>query len=169
MPTHTTPRRRRPPHLRKAGATYLVSWDLHPSQPPLTDAERTMMLENLRHFDGVHFDLLASLVLDEKVYVLVTPYPDRPLERTVGGWKRWASGQFGIDGRAAPFWRSGYLDRIIRSPEELQKRIGQLAESPQRRWPEIGEYPWFWVRGEKAEAAGLRSPSNPLEGQQAEE
>jgi len=139
--------RRRPPHLRQAGATYLVSWDLHPGQPPLTEAERSMVLETVRHFDGTHYDLLATLVLDRKVYVLLTPLGTRPLERTVGGWKRWASGQFGAAGRTAPFWRRGYLDRIMRGPEEVEDRLGQLKKVPGRRWPGTVEYPWLWVRG----------------------
>jgi hypothetical protein len=140
-------RRRRPPHLRQPGATYLVSWDLHSGQPPLTEAERGMVLETLQHFDGTHYELLATLVLDSKVYALLTPQGSRPLERTVGGWKRWTSGQFGVGGRTHPFWRRGYLDRIMRGPEEVDQRIRQMTEVPGRRWPGTVEYPWLWVRG----------------------
>ena len=106
-----------------------------------------MMLETLHHFDGIHFHLLAAVVLPEKVYVLVTPSPARPLERTVGGWKRWASGQFGTGGRTPPFWRTGYKDRIMRGPAEVEQRIDQLRKLPGARTAEIAECPWFWVRG----------------------
>jgi hypothetical protein len=149
MPTPNV--RRRPLHLRQAGATYLISWDLHPDQPPLTDAERRMVLETVQHFDGTHYDLLATLVLDRKVYVLLTPLATRPLERTVAGWKRWASGQFGAGGRTPPFWRRGYQDRIMRGPEEIAQRTRQLSEVPGRLWPGTGDYVGLWVR----DATGL--------------
>jgi hypothetical protein len=148
-------RRRRPPRLRQAGATYLVSWDLHTSQSHLSEAERTMLLETIRHFDRVHFDLLAALVMENKVYVLVTPSSTRPLERTVGGWKRWASGRLGAGGRTAPFWQTGYNDRIMRGPEEVAQRIEQLKRVPERQWPGTVRYPWLWVR-EHASWAGDR-------------
>jgi hypothetical protein len=107
-----------------------------------------MMLETLHHFDGIHFHLLAAVVLPDKVYVLVTPHSTRPLERTVGGWKRWASGQLGTGGRTPPFWRTGYKDRIMRDAAELDQRIRQLKDAPARRWPGLEDYAWLWVRGE---------------------
>jgi hypothetical protein len=128
-----------------------------------------MMLETLHHFDGTHFHLQAALVLDDKVYALVTPSPTRPLERTVGGWKRWASGQFGAGGRTAPFWRTGYHDRIMRGPAEAGQRIEQLKKLARAPTSEIAGYPWFWVRGEGGEATAKLPPSNPLEEQPPEE
>ena len=147
MSTPTTPRRQLL-HLRHAGASYLVSWDLHPSQPPLTDAERSMTLDTLQHFNGTHFDLVAALVMEDKVYVLVTPSSSRPLERTVGVWKRWVSGQLGAGGRTAPFWRRGYKDRIMRDPAEGDQQIRQLKDAPGRCWPGMEVCAWLWVRGE---------------------
>lgn len=171
MTTSAPLRRRARPHLREPGATYLVSWELHPDQPPLTEAERWMLLQTLLHFDNARFSLLAALVLDRKVYAVLTPFADRPLERIVGGWKRWASGQLGRGGtgesdgvategsgadtqvRRAPFWRQGYFDRVMRGPEETTRRIEQLRLLPGRQWPEAERYEWMWVRGEAREPA----------------
>jgi hypothetical protein len=125
-----------------------VSWQLHQSQPPLSESERTMLLETLRRFDGVRFDLLAALVMGAQVYVLVTPYPDYLLERAVQSWKTWGARQLRLGGRMAPFWRRGFQDRIMRSAAESGLRIRQLAELPGRQWPGIVEYEWLWVRGE---------------------
>jgi len=107
-----------------------------------------MVLGSIRHFDGVKFTLLAALVLEDRVYVLVIPYPEQSLERLIGGWKRWASRLFRLGGRTAPLWRRGSLDRITQNPAELDRRIRQLRELPGRRWPGTGEYGGLWIMQE---------------------
>lgn len=132
-----------------------MSFELHPDQPPLSGADRTRVLETLRHFDGTRFTLHASLVLDRKAYAVVTPFVERPLERIIGGWKRWLSGLFGLDGRAAPFWKRGYFDRVMRGPEEVARRIEQLKTLSGGGGAELSSAPTrhdrcqsVWVRGE---------------------
>jgi hypothetical protein len=128
-----------------------------------------MLLQTLLHFDNARFSLLAALVLDRKVYAVLTPFADRPLERIVGGWKRWASGQLGralvapAPTRGAPFWQPGYFDRVLRDPEEIVRRIEQLRELPRRQWPELERYEWVWVRGD-ARAAEPGGGSDSLSG-----
>ena len=139
------------PHLRQEGATYLVSWELHPAQPPLTEAERGMVMESVRHFDGTKYDLIAVLALAAKIYAVVTPYARQRVGRLAGSWKRWL---FGLDGRSLPLWRRGYFDRIMRGPEEVGRRIQQLRGLPGPLPQGTAEFEWLWLRGEGRREAG---------------
>ncbi len=39
-------------HWQLTGATYFVTWRLHPSQVELASIERDLVVSTLRHFDG---------------------------------------------------------------------------------------------------------------------
>jgi REP element-mobilizing transposase RayT len=144
MPLRTY--RRRLPHWRVEGATYLVTWCLRRNRAGLDQVEREATLEVIRRYDRAHFDLIAVAVMDDHVHVLVTPHEGWPLERLIQGWKAAAAHRLRHCGRHGPFWQREYHDRIIRSRSDLLEKIRYLANNPRKRWPEITDYPWLYVK-----------------------
>jgi putative transposase len=123
-----------------------VTWRLHRSQPGLLPEERTLVFNTLRYFDSAHFDLHAAVVMDDHVHAVVTPAAGRLLELIVQTWKATSAAGLRWRKRVAPFWQRGYYDRIVRSPSDLREKISYVASNPGRRWPDILDYPWLWVK-----------------------
>jgi REP element-mobilizing transposase RayT len=135
--------RRNLPHLRMRGATYFLTWRLHSNQPELTAAERDLVVESLTKLAGVHYDLLAFVVMNDHVHVLVTPREDRRLESIVQPWKSVTSHAMVKKGRTAPVWMHESFDRIVRDQSELEQKANYILNNPLKRWPEIREYRWL--------------------------
>jgi REP element-mobilizing transposase RayT len=90
--------------------------------------------------------------MDDHVHVVVTPYPNQPLERLIQSWKARSAARFRQGIRVAPFWQRGYYDRIIRSPSDLEEKVRYVAMNPAKRWLGVVHYPWLWVGAEPARA-----------------
>lgn len=132
------------PHWRLEGATYFVTWRLHRRQAGLCMEERLLVLETLRHFNTIRFDLVAAVVMDDHVHVIVT-VKCRSLEAAVRDWKSYSARGLRTQGRLAPYWQSEYYDRIIRSESDLEEKVRYVAQNPTRRWQGITNYPALWI------------------------
>lgn len=74
-PRELTAYRRKLPHLRMQGSVYFVTWRLAKTQPALHPEEKTSVVAAIRHFDGLRYELIAYVVMDDHVHVLVLPFP----------------------------------------------------------------------------------------------
>jgi len=141
--------RRHLPHWRMDGATYFVSWHLHRGQVELAPAERDLVLRSLVYYNDKHFLLFAAVVLDDHVHMLLQPLAGHALEQIMHSRKGSTSRQLVREhGRTAPVWQGEYFDRIIRNEADFPEKYRYIVENPLRRWPEIREYRWLWVRSE---------------------
>lgn len=138
--------RRKLPHWRLKGATYLVTWRLDRERPDLNFAERDLIALTLERFDDERYGLLSYVVMNDHIHVVVTPRSRFSLEALVQSWKSYTAHRLrpGVAGRV---WQSEYLDRIIRSDVELRQKIEYVLGNPFERWPFLTFYPWVWARG----------------------
>ena len=101
----------------------------------------------LRHFDGSRYELYAGVVMDDHVHVLLKPMEDYRLQKLVHSWKSFTAHAFrGDHGRQAPIWQEEYFDRIVRDEKEFFDKAQYILNNPLKRWPEMEEYSWVWVK-----------------------
>ena len=141
--------RRRMPHWRLVGSVYFVTWRLAPTQAKLNDEECRVIMSALGHFDGSRYELFACVVMDDHVHVLVKPLESYRLQKIVHSWKSFTAHKFQKEcGRKVPIWQEEYFDRIVRDEKEFLDKAQYIFNNPLKRWPEMDEYPWVWVKPE---------------------
>jgi putative transposase len=139
--------RRRMPHWRLTGSVYFVTWRLMPSLAKLSAEERAVILAALRHFDGSRYELYACVVMPDHVHVLVKPLERHILQDIVHSWKSFTAHQFRRDfGYKVGIWQEEYFDRIVRDEREFLDKAQYIINNPLKRWSEMEEYPWVWVK-----------------------
>jgi len=133
---------------------YFVTWRVADGQTALSGAERDVVVESVRHWDGVCCRVEAFVVMDDHVHVLVTMLDDTPLERLLKSWKSFTGRRLAREfGRQPPVWQHESYDRVVRSDKELEELARYIADNPAKRWPEVTSYRWLSVvRGGKAGA-----------------
>jgi REP element-mobilizing transposase RayT len=133
------------PRIRVEGSAYFVTWRLSACGPPLSPAERDVVLRVLRHFDGARFELLAAVVMDDHVHAVVWPVSDNALDAIVHSWRSFAARELLALGlRRPPVWQRDGFDRVVVEGGELHEKIAYIRNNPWRRWPDVQEYPWLW-------------------------
>jgi REP element-mobilizing transposase RayT len=138
--------RRKLPHWRMLGAVYFVTWRLAKEQPPLRPEERTLAMDDIKHFDNQRYELAAYVVMNDHVHVLVFPLDEYPLHRIVHSWKSFSAKRIAENSeRRTPIWQREYFDRIVRDEEELIQKAKYILGNPFRRWPDLQEYQWVGI------------------------
>lgn len=138
--------RRRLPHWRLDEAVYFVTWRIARGQRIMAPAERSIVLNALRHFEGVRYDIAGCVVMDDHVHALMRPRAGFELERITQTWKSFSSRTLlKTRGAKAPFWQDESFDRIVRDVKEFDEKLSYIWSNPLKRWPNLeGEYPWVW-------------------------
>ena len=91
--------------------------------------------DKLRRFDGVRYELGASVVMPNHVHALVRPFSDtgEPLESIEQDWKGFSSREinqaFSTSGQR---WQYESCDRIVRDEEHLWKCLQYIGDNPRR-------------------------------------
>jgi REP element-mobilizing transposase RayT len=136
---------RKLPHWRLSGATYYVTWCLHPTQPPLAAPERTLVMDSFRHFAGERYDVHASVVMDDHVHLVVEPLRVYTLSMLLHSWKSYTAHAIVSGfGRTSPIWQHDSFDRIIRDQAEYVRFIEYIVFNLRERWPDLDAYEWVW-------------------------
>jgi hypothetical protein len=78
---------RRLPHRRFRESIYFLTSRLHANQHPLSPAERKLVADTLRFFDGRKYVLFCYAVMDDHWHVLVKPGTDGTLGQILHTWK----------------------------------------------------------------------------------
>jgi REP element-mobilizing transposase RayT len=138
--------RRRLPHWRFDAplVIYFVTWRLAVRHAALSAAERDVVAETIRHWEGTRCRHSAWVVMDDHVHVVVAPLTGEPLESLVHSWKSYSAHRLMAGGRSAPLWQHEPFDRLVRSDLELARTILYVCSNPLKRWPELTEYKWVW-------------------------
>ena len=89
-----------------------------------------LVQENLLHFDGARYRLLAWVVMPNHVHVLIETL-QTPLAEILHGWKSFtAKAANRLLGRQGEFWQTEYFDRFIRDEEHLGKAVRYIEMNP---------------------------------------
>ena len=137
--------RRHLPHWRQDHATYFVTWRLARGEPELDSSERDLVMAAIRKFDGQRYELSAFVVMDDHVHVLLAPLPPHEVRAILHSWKSFTARQMQREHKKlGPVWQNEYFDRIVRDDHEFLQKAAYIAGNPNKRWPEIRNYPWVW-------------------------
>jgi len=132
--------------IARNGVTYFVTWRLHPRQPPLAPAERTLIVDALKHFDGERYLLGAYVVMDDHVHLVVQPARDHQLSTILHTWKSFTAHALQVANlREGALWQHGSHGRIIRDEDALSATWAYVLGNPKRRWGDSQPYVWAGV------------------------
>jgi putative transposase len=142
--------RRNLPHWQEQGRVYFITWRCLTGEA-LNPEERTITLEAIRHWQGVKWQLYATVVMPDHVHVLA-----QPLTRPTGGTfnlaeiihsiKRFSARKInqgrGVQGS---IWQDERYDRIVRDEAEFLEKWQYIRNNPLKTGlvstPE--DYPWL--------------------------
>jgi REP-associated tyrosine transposase len=80
------------------------------------------------------FQLHAFVVMPEHVHLLITPAPDKTLERVVQLIKGGYSREFGLHfGLKKEVWQRGFTDHRIRDGQDFEVHRGYIHQNPVKR------------------------------------
>ena len=137
--------RRKLPHWRQDNTAYFVTWRLARGQRELDSTERDLVMTAIRKFEGQRYELAACVVMDDHVHVLLAPLPPHELKAILHSWRSFTARQMQHDHkRFGQVWQDEYFDRIIRDDRELAQKAEYIVSNPQKRWPELQDYPSVW-------------------------
>jgi REP element-mobilizing transposase RayT len=102
----------------------------------------------LRHFDGIRYELVGFVLMNDHLHVLVNPEMSCRLENILHSWKSYTAHELQRNhGRLGAVWQDESFDRIVRNQEELREKMQYMVNNPRKRWPDQNEYRWVWVKG----------------------
>ncbi len=92
----------------------------------------TEVINTLRHFDNVRYELDCYVVMSNHVHVIVRPFEKTAdaLETVLKSWKSFsAHGVNRVLSRSGPLWQEENYDRIIRDEEHLWRTIQYIGRN----------------------------------------
>jgi putative DNA methylase len=100
--------------------------ECHLRQPEIA----ALIENNLLHFDGSRYRLLAWVVMPNHVHTLIETSPT-PLAEILHGWKSYTGKAANrLLKRTSDFWQTEYFDRFIRNEEHFRKTVHYLENNP---------------------------------------
>jgi len=80
------------------------------------------------------FQLHAFVEMPEHIHLLITPAPDKTLERDVQLMKGGYSHEFGMHfGLSKEVWQRGFTDHRIRDAQDFEQHRGYIHQNPVKR------------------------------------
>jgi len=141
--------KRRLPHWRLEGSVYFITWRIYPEQDSLQPDERTIVQSAILHFDDKKYNLHGYVVMDDHVHVLFYPLEGFKVQKIVHSWKSFTANILQRNfNRIGKVWLDEYFDRIIRNERDYWEKINYIWNNPLKRWLDIDNYQWVWVRDE---------------------
>jgi REP element-mobilizing transposase RayT len=135
------------PHWRLECSTYFVTWRLNPGQADLSELEQGMIAASIRFFDRARYVLDAFVIMNDHLHIVLAPKDQWKLESLVYSLKRFTATRMVTEfGRKAPVWQREYYDHIIRNQADWEEKVGYILTNPQRRWGDIKDYKWVYLR-----------------------
>lgn len=167
--------RRNLPHWELGGSTYFVTYRCAPGVS-LDGEDKTIVLDNWRHWHGEKYLLHAAVVMLDHVHVLITPLKAQasglchqnwiPLAEILHTNKSFTAHQINkAKGYRGKVWQDERFDRIVRDEAEFLEKWNYIANNPVKAG--LGEgYSWLfqnpegWAEG-GAMGQGSTGPGSP--------
>jgi REP element-mobilizing transposase RayT len=119
----------------------------------------TLVVDALRHFDGMRYCLHAWCVMPNHVHVVFSSMPARTpalrLSAVIQSWKSYTAKEANrLLGRSGSFWQREYYDHLVRDEADFVRCIDYTIHNPVKAG--------LCERREDWPATGLRLDSDPL-------
>lgn len=109
---------------------------------------RDKVVEALRHFDGVRYDLAAWVVMPNHVHVIVCPAAGWRLSQLLHSWKSYTAKKINeVMRRRGTLWMDESFDHIIRDKASLERFVRYVRNNPVKAGLGADEYA-LWVAEE---------------------
>jgi putative DNA methylase len=113
-----------------------------------------LVQENLLHFDGKHYRLLAWVVMPNHVHALIET-SQTPLAEILHGWKSFtAKAANRLLQQKGVFWQPEYFDRFIRDEEHFGKAVRYIEKNPVKAGLAKSPEEWFFGSAYHRSAGG---------------
>ncbi len=94
-------------------------------------ANASIVVENLRHFDGTRYKLLEWCVMPNHVHILIDCLDTCPLDQIIRSWKNFTAREINLRlKRVGRFWNHDYYDRLIRDDDHLARARRYIRMNP---------------------------------------
>lgn len=158
------------PHFEKPWAIYAVAFSTI-KRRVLSDQEKQIVLDALKHLNGIKYELFAACVMPDHVHVLFQPIIKETnqsgepifysLTEIMHSIKSFTAHEINrVSGQEGSVWEKESFDRYIRSDRDLQEKFLYIVENPWKSGV-VGrqeDYPWIWSHLSCHSQAG--TPSN---------
>ena len=103
-----------------------------------------MVRENLWHFDGKSYRLLAWVIMPNHVHALIEMW-EVPLGEVLNSWKSYTANQANrILHRTGTFWEEDYFDRYVRNEENFRQYVRYIENNPTKALLVRAPEDWLW-------------------------
>ena len=143
--------RRNLPHWQEPGKVYFITWRCI-KERTIRPEERTIVMEALRHWDGVKWLVYVAVVLPDHVHILAQPLPRGEggafdLAEIIHSVKSFSSQKINrLVGNSGSLWQDERYDRIVRDEAEFLEKWQYIRNNPLKEElsPTPEEYPWLY-------------------------
>ena len=154
---------RRLPHFEKPWAIYFVTVSTR-NRRVLSPESRTIVLNALRHFHGVRYELFAAVVMPDHIHFLLQPWVKEknekdesvfwPLGDLMHSIKSFTAKEINkTEGTTGAVWEQERYDRYVRGDSDLEEKFLYICNNPRGEnlvGPEEN-YPWIWTPDAQAD------------------
>jgi REP element-mobilizing transposase RayT len=145
--------RRNLPHFQDPGSVYFLTWRVREGQT-LAPAERTLVMQALRHWNGSKWALMAAVVMPDHVHALVRPLASPAggvfaLAEIVHSVKSFSAHQIRRRrGNRGPLWQDERYDRMVRDEAEFLEKWNYIRNNAGKAGlaPQPEDYPWLYEK-----------------------
>lgn len=135
-----------------------------------------VVADNLRHFDGERYDLLAYCIMSNHVHVVFTPllkadgeyFPLAQIMHTMKGYTAVRANR--LLGRSGAFWLHESYDHYVRSEAELARILAYVVNNPVKAGlaPDWQAWPGTYYGGSQAGRHDCLQPTYMRGGERSE-
>jgi REP element-mobilizing transposase RayT len=154
--------RRRLPHFEKPWAIYAVTIGIKKDRC-LSPKARTIVLNSLRHFHNLRYELFAACVMPDHVHLLFQPWPKGNdengnvvfwmLSELIHSIKSFSAHKINqLEKKSGSLWQKEQFDRYVRSNRDLQEKYHYILRNPWHSGvaKQNQDYPWVWTQDDEA-------------------
>jgi REP element-mobilizing transposase RayT len=146
--------RRNLPHLQRDDKPHFITFATK-HRSVLPERARDIVLECCRHDHGTKYQLHVAVVMPDHVHLILTPLIDHKrravhslieiMRAVKGASAHLINHRIGGHG---PVWQEESFDRVLRSSEQLDKKVEYVLENPVRRGlvDDWHDYRWIWFQ-----------------------
>jgi putative transposase len=140
--------------MQEPGSVYFLTWRCQPAIL-LSPSERTLVLNALRHWDGLKWKIFTMVVLPDHVHALVQPLPHPEggiyqLAEILHSVKSFTSHRImKLRGLQGSLWQDESYDRIVRDEGEFLEKWNYIRNNPVKAGlvDLLENYAWLYERG----------------------